>query len=207
MKRNVFYCVLLMSILLSACASAPAATATTNPPTQTSIPPTAEVTVTQEPLSTESPVSLQLTSDAFEPDGPIPPKYACGAENVSPALHWNEPPAGTQTFAIIMDDPDAGSVPFVHWVIFNIPASARGLPEAVPATDTLPDGTVNGRSGMFTVGYVGPCPPSNVHHYHFHLYALDTTIDLPSVAGKGELLIEMEGHILAEAELIGTFTK
>ena len=200
MKRNLFYCLVLTSILLSACAPS----VTPEPPTP--VPPTTEPTAA-EPIATSAPAALQLTSDAFEHDGPIPSKYACGGEDVSPALTWSEPPAGTQSFALIMDDPDAGSTPFVHWVIFNIPASTRGLPEAVPTEDTLPDGSINGRTSRFSTGYMGPCPPGGVHHYRFHIYALDAMLDLESGTGKGDLLIAMEGHILAEGELIGTYTQ
>lgn len=194
MKRIVFYCLILIILLLTACA--PSATATPVP-------------VTSEPLTTE-PVEtapLQLTSDAFEHEGTIPPKYACGAEDVSPALHWNEPPAGTQSFALIMDDPDAGSTPFVHWVIYNIPTSARGLPEAVPTDQALPDGSLNGRTSMYSIGYMGPCPPSGAHHYFFTLYALDTTLEFPAPANKDDLLKAMEGHILAQSELIGIYSQ
>jgi len=194
MKRMIFYCLLLVSILLSACA--PSATPTLEPPTAE--PPTTE------PITTSS---FQLTSTAFEPGGAIPPKYACGGEEVSPALNWNEPPTGTQSFALIMDDPDASSVPFVHWVIYNIPASARSLPEAVPTDEILPDGSLNGRTSIYSIGYMGPCPPSGVHHYSFKLYALDNILDFSAPALKDDLLKAMEGHILAQSELIGTFQK
>lgn len=197
MKRNIFYCLLLL-VILSACAPA----ATPEPPTP--VPPTVEPTPA-EPTATAAPAVLQITSDAFEHEGTIPADYACGGVEVSPALTWSEPPTGTQSFALIMDDPDSSSVPFVHWVIFNIPASARGLPEAMPNDEVLPDGSIQGRTSRFSTGYMGPCPPGGIHHYRFHIYALDTMLDLEPGIGKGDLLIAMEGHILAEGELVGTY--
>ena len=188
MKRIVFYCLVLMSILLSACA--PSATATSALPTA-------------EPTKTEVTVSFQLTSDAFIHGQSIPAKYTCTGKNVSPALAWNEPPTGTQSFALIVDDPDAGSIPYVHWVFFNIPASVRALPEAMPYDATLPDGSSIGEGGV----YQGPCPPSGTHRYFFKLYALDKILDNNISANKDELLKAMDGHILAQAELMGTFAK
>jgi Raf kinase inhibitor-like YbhB/YbcL family protein len=171
---------LVTALLLTACGTTP--TPVTPPHVY---PITATPSAVVEPAVTPSSVTLTLTSDAFGHEQPIPSKYACGGENVSPALSWNDPPEGTQSFALIMDDPDAGSVPFVHWVIFNIPASARGLPEAVPTDDTLPDGSINGRTSNYSSGYMGPCPPSDVHNYVFRLYALDTLLDLEPRISKG----------------------
>lgn len=106
-----------------------------------------------------------------------------------------------------MDDPDAPFGTFVHWVIYNIPASSRGLPEAVVANGQLADGTLQGNNGAGRVGYMGPCPPSGTHRYFFKLYALDNDLSLSSGAGKDQLLNAMQGHILAQGELMGTFSK
>lgn len=106
-----------------------------------------------------------------------------------------------------MDDPDAPIGTFVHWVIYNIPASNRGLPEAVPANAKLADGTQQGNNGTGRAGYTGPCPPSGTHRYFFKLYALDTVLSLASGADKDQLLKAMQGHILAQGELMGTFSK
>jgi Raf kinase inhibitor-like YbhB/YbcL family protein len=152
-------------------------------------------------------MTLQLTSNAFEAGKPIPAKYSCRGEDISPALAWSEPPAGTQSFALIMDDPDAPVGTWIHWVIYNIPASARGLPEAVPANAELSDGSFNGRNSWGRIGYGGPCPPSGTHRYFFKLYALDEMLGLSSGADKGELLKAMEGHVLALGELMGTFSR
>ncbi len=182
---------LIMVIVLSACApSAPEAE-----------PPTAD------PLAMEDAMTIELTSPAFAQGQPIPVKYTCRGEDISPALAWSEPPAGTQTFALIMDDPDAPAGTWVHWVLFNIPASARSLPEAFPSEASLPDGSQSGKNSWGRTGYGGPCPPSGTHRYFFKLYALDEPLAIQPGADKGELEKAMVGHILATAELMGTFSK
>jgi Raf kinase inhibitor-like YbhB/YbcL family protein len=149
--------------------------------------------------------TLEITSPAFTNGGSIPVDYSCDGGNINPALSWAEPPAGTKSFALIMDDPDASSTPWVHWVIFNIPASARGLDKGLPTDGALSDGSVQGRSSAYSTGYHGPCPPSGAHHYVFKLYALDTMLSLDETSNKTALLEAMEGHTLANGELIGTF--
>jgi Raf kinase inhibitor-like YbhB/YbcL family protein len=157
--------------------------------------------------TTEVNMSLGLTSPAFQQGSPIPVAYSCRGRDVSPALNWGESPAGTKSLALIMDDPDAPMGTWVHWVIYNIPASARGLPEAVPAGPQLKDGSLQGKNSGGQNGYNGPCPPSGTHRYFFKLYALDTALSLSSGANKDQLLKAMQGHILAQAELMGTFSK
>lgn len=156
------------------------------------------------------PNQLTLASDAFANGGSIPVKYSCNGRDISPALAWSEPPAGTQSFALIMDDPDAPSG-WTHWVLYNIPADARGLPEDLAVTGkNVPEGQGNpftGKNSWGEVGYGGPCPPSGTHRYFFRLYALDEMVGLLPGATKGELLKAMEGHILAQGELVGTFGK
>jgi Raf kinase inhibitor-like YbhB/YbcL family protein len=151
--------------------------------------------------------SMELTSTAFSHGEPIPAKYSCKGEDVSPQLSWDEPPAGTKSFALIMDDPDAPVGTWVHWVLFNIPAAARGLSEGMPTDPTFEDGSVQGITSARSVGYHGPCPPSGTHRYFFKLYALDTILDLSYNADKKALLAAMEEHVLAQAELMGTFSK
>jgi Raf kinase inhibitor-like YbhB/YbcL family protein len=114
---------------------------------------------------------------------------------------------GTQTLALIMDDPDAPVGIWIHWVLFNIPANLRGLSEGVAAQATLADGSQHGNNSWKRVGYGGPCPPSGTHHYVFKLYALDTKLDLSPGSSKEDLLKAMEGHVLAQAQLVGTFSK
>ena len=154
-------------------------------------------------------MSFQLTSDAFSNGQSIPAKYSCVGRNVSPALAWTEPPAGTQSFALIVDDPDAPMGTWVHWVLFNIPAERRALPEELPVTgkNIDPKAIFVGTNSSGNIGYDGPCPPSGTHRYFFKLYALDTMISLLPGATRENLLREMEGHILAETEMMGTFSK
>lgn len=152
-------------------------------------------------------MSISLTSSAFQQNQPIPADYSCKGRDVSPALDWGEPPSATKSFALIMDDPDAPMGTWVHWVIFNIPAGSRGLAEGVPAGGKLADGSLQGNNSSRNQGYNGPCPPSGTHRYFFKLYALDLVLDLNAGATKEQLLAAMQGHILAQGELMGTFGK
>ncbi len=154
------------------------------------------------------PATLELASTAFPDGGNIPVKYTCDGENVSPPLAWGGPPAGTKSFALICDDPDAPIGVFTHWVIFNIPPTARQLEEGVPAQERLANGTLQGKSGFGKLGYGGPCPPrGSPHHYRFTIYALDTVLDLKPGASKNDLLEAMKGHILAQGQLIGIYQR
>jgi len=149
-----------------------------------------------------------LESSAFNNDSRIPERYTCDGDNISPALRWSNQPAGTMSFAIVMDDPDAPHGTWVHWVIWNIGANARQLEEAAPVAAALPDGSRQGVNSARNVGYNGPCPPgASIHRYSFRLYALDSLLDLPSVANKEQLLAAMEGHILGQAELMGRYSR
>ncbi len=154
-------------------------------------------------------MSLTLTSDAFANGQSIPAKYSCVGKNISPALAWTEPPAGIKSFALIVDDPDAPMGTWVHWVLFNIPADRRILQEDLPITgkNVDPNAIYVGKNSSGNIRYDGPCPPSGTHRYYFKLYALDTTLSLQSGATKEQVLKEMKGHILAQGELMGTFSK
>jgi len=157
----------------------------------------------------EADMSLELKSDAFVNGQSIPAKYSCIGKNISPALTWNDPPAGTQSFALIADDPDAPVGTWVHWVLFNIPADERSLPEDLPVTgkNVDPNAIYFGKNSSGNTRYDGPCPPSGTHRYYFKLYALDSLVNLLPGATKEELLKAMQGHILAQGELMGTFSK
>jgi Raf kinase inhibitor-like YbhB/YbcL family protein len=183
MKRIFFICIVFVS-LLSSCSS-------TSTPTP------------------EADMSLDLKSDAFVSGQSIPAKYSCIGKNISPALTWSDPPAGTQTFALIVDDPDAPAGTWVHWVLFNIAVDKRSLPEDLPITgkNVDPGAIYFGKNSSGNTRYDGPCPPSGTHRYYFKLYALDSLIDLLPGATKDELLKAMKGHILAQGELMGTFSK
>jgi Raf kinase inhibitor-like YbhB/YbcL family protein len=136
----------------------------------------------------------------------IPEKFTCDAADLSPALNWTNPPRGAQSLALIMDDPDAPGGTWVHWVLYDLPVNARGLPEGVPMGESLPSGARQGRNDFGRIGYNGPCPPKGKQHrYFFKLYALDTRVNLEPGASKHELERAIQGHILAEAELVGRF--
>jgi Raf kinase inhibitor-like YbhB/YbcL family protein len=164
----------------------------------------------QDQTISEADMTFQLTSDAFANGQSIPAKYSCIGRNISPALTWNEPSAGTQSFALIMEDPDAPMGTWVHWVLSNIPVDRRSLEEAVPVTGknvANTNGIFVGKNSSGNIGYDGPCPPSGTHRYYFRLYALGIQIGLLPGASKEDVLREMNGHILAQAELMGTFSK
>ena len=150
---------------------------------------------------------MQLTSSAFTQGQPIPLKYTCDGSNISPPLAWTGAPSSTKSFALIMDDPDAPAGTWVHWVIYNLPATEHALPEAVPATAKLADGALQGKNSWPKPGYGGPCPPSGTHRYFFKIFALDTLLKLPADADKAQLLAAMEGHVSAQAELMGTYKR
>lgn len=153
---------------------------------------------------------MQLESPSFSNGAAIPESHSGYGANRSPELRWSDVPAGTESLAIVMDDPDApGAEPFVHWIVYNIPPTRTMLPESLPASAALPDagGAQQGRNSTRGIGYVGPRPPRThpPHHYHFNLYALDTMLPLDTGVDKATLLRAMKGHVLAEAETVGTY--
>ena len=149
---------------------------------------------------------LQITSVAFSAGETIPKKFTCDGPDVSPKLSWNEPPAKTQSFALIMDDPDAPVGTWVHWVLFDLPADTKELSEGVAKQDQLSNGARQGRNDFGKIGYGGPCPPpGKPHRYFFKLYALDSKLNLKAGATKADIERAMKGHILAQAELMGRY--
>ena len=151
---------------------------------------------------------FQLTSPSFQSESDIPAKFTCQGEDISPELAWKDAPAGTRTFALIVHDPDAPRAGgFTHWVVYNIPASVRQIPQDAPKGDQLPGGGIQGRNDGGRVGYMGPCPPSGTHRYYFRLYALDAELNLQPGAGKDDLEQAMQGHLLQKAELMGRYRK
>jgi len=156
-------------------------------------------------------MALSLSSPVFEQNGSIPKLYTCQGKDISPALVWSGLPDGTKSIALIVDDPDAPdpAAPkrtWVHWVLYNIPPTATGLPEAVNATG-LPSGTRQGRNDWDRTGYGGPCPPIGRHRYFHKLYALDVVLQDLKQPTKATLLEAMKGHILEQVELVGTYQK
>jgi len=150
-------------------------------------------------------LTLQLTSPAFIQGSRIPRKYTCQGANVSPELNWTSTAkSGVQSFALIMTDPDAPEKTWTHWVIYNIPATERALAEQIPGEEALPNQTQQGLNDFGKIGYGGPCPPVGIHRYFFKLYALDSSLALPARSTSDDLLKAMEGHILDQAEIVGT---
>ncbi|MBW3540541.1 MAG: YbhB/YbcL family Raf kinase inhibitor-like protein [Planctomycetes bacterium] len=157
-------------------------------------------------------MTLNVTSQAFENQHPIPVRYTEDGDDVSPPLAWSNLPQGTKEFALIVDDPDAPTdQPWVHWLIYKIPADAKALPEGLSAAPKLetPTGALQGENSWGTIGYRGPAPPKGhgVHHYHFKLYALDTPLSVNSGLDKPGLLQAMKNHILGQGELVGTYNR
>jgi len=149
---------------------------------------------------------FSLQSPAFQEGGRIPTEYTSDGTDISPPLSWSGSPEGAKTFALIVDDPDAPSGAFTHWVIFNIPGTARQLRENLPGLETLPDGSVQGTNDFGKIGYGGPSPPSgSTHKYRFRIYAVDTQLKLPAGSSKQELLSAIDGHVLATGELTGKY--
>jgi hypothetical protein len=157
-------------------------------------------------------MSISVTSDAFRHGERIPVKYTGDGEDVSPPIRWAQLPAATKGLALVCDDPDAPSAePFVHWVIYNVPADAPGLPEGVkkvPKPPT-PRGALQGVNSFGKIGYNGPAPPRGhgVHHYHFRLYALDRHIALDPGLDRASVVASISGHVLDEGEIIGTYER
>jgi len=152
-------------------------------------------------------MEIKIGCPAFEDGGTIPEEHTCDGMDVSPALTWTSGPEGTKTFALICDDPDAPMGTWVHWVLFNIPADVSELPESIPPERELENGARQGMNDFHKIGYGGPSPPGGTHRYFFKIYALDTEIDLEAGATKADLLRAMEGHILAEGQLMGKYSR
>ena len=152
-------------------------------------------------------MKIKITSSAFEEGGMIPKKYTCDDINVSPPLTWNSIPDGTKSFALICDDPDAPMGTWVHWVLFNLSANIKELPENITPQQILESGAKQGKNDFGNIGYGGPCPPGGTHRYYFKLYGLDAEINLDSGTTKKQLLKAMEGHILAEGQLMGKYNR
>ncbi len=156
----------------------------------------------------ESEIALSLSSTSFKEGDWIPSKYTCDGQDVSPPLAWGQPPQQTQVFALIVDDPDAPLGVFTHWVLFNLPANIRQLPEGIPAQHQLGNEALQGKNDFGKIGYGGPCPPPGpTHRYRFTLYALDKPLGLVAGASKKQVLDATKGHILAQGQLMGTYQR
>lgn len=216
MKELFVRFMLVMSLAALCVGCGPESTPATSLPKDTPRPPTlveSTAVSTLEPIPTseleEGDMAMEfiLSSTPFAEGDPIPQKYSCDGEDISPPMQWTDPPEGTTSFALIVDDPDAPVGTWVHWVLYNLPADTRSLPEAFPPDANLPDGSKNGENSWGRLGYGGPCPPGGTHRYFFKLYSLNLMLDLAAGATKEQLLQAMEGHVLAESELMGTYTR
>lgn len=155
-----------------------------------------------------APMNIQITSTAFADGQPIPAKYTADGADISPPLVWTNTPAGTKSFALVTDDPNAPAGIWVHWVIYNLPPTAMTLAEDTPKLPQLPDGASQGMNSFKKASYNGPAPPpGKVHHYFFKIYALDAALDLKPGATKADLLNAMDGHVLAQGQLMGTYQR
>jgi Raf kinase inhibitor-like YbhB/YbcL family protein len=153
-------------------------------------------------------MSIVVKSPAFEEDRPIPAKYTGDGEDVSPPLTWSGVPRDTRSLVVLCEDPDAPRGTWTHWVLFNLPAQTRELPEGVPPKPTLPDGTCQGTNDFGKIGYGGPAPPpGKPHRYYFKVAALKIALNLPAGAKRPEVLTAMEGHVLGEGWLMGTYAR
>jgi Raf kinase inhibitor-like YbhB/YbcL family protein len=182
--------VILLSLALSSCTSQ-------TPSAGSSVP---------SPMPPSS-TSLQVASASFKEGQLIPRQYTCDGVNISPPLEWSGVPKSAKTIALVADDPDAPGGTWVHWVFYNLPAANIGLVENLPADESLKAGGFQGKNDFGKIGYGGPCPPSGTHHYYFKVYAVDSKLSLKAGATKAELLKAMEGHIVGQGQLVGTYAR
>ena len=218
MKKRIILLLGLSILFFGACTTPTESAEPEAPPAVEPAEPPAEATEVSEPTTapdpTEAPAEamepaqpFELNSAAFAQGEPIPVQYSCNGEDISPSLSWGNPPDGTQSLTLIMDDPDAPGGTWDHWIVLDIPASVHELPEAIPTDLKFGDAApIYGKNSWGRNDYGGPCPPSGTHRYFFKLYALDTTLNLDEGADQSQVLAAMDGHILAETELMGTFT-
>ncbi len=152
-------------------------------------------------------MSITITSSVFSEGDTMPRDYTCDGKDISPPLTWSGIPEGTQSLALIVDDPDAPAGTWVHWVLYNIPASDHELPENMPTAKSFKNGAKHGINDFQKIGYGGPCPPGGTHRYYFKLYALDIELTQEPGLTKAELLGAMQGHILDEGQLMVRYTR
>lgn len=162
----------------------------------------------ESPSFKEDKMSIKITSTAFNYGSDIPSEFTCDGSNISPPLSWSDVPSDAKSLALLVSDPDAPSGTFTHWLLFNLPTGIGGLSENLPPSERLENGALQGKNGFGKFGYGGPCPPAgNAHRYFFRFYALDTKLDLGSGITLQEINNAMKGHILEEAELMGTYSR
>jgi Raf kinase inhibitor-like YbhB/YbcL family protein len=151
-------------------------------------------------------VGFELKSSAFDNGGHIPEDFTCDGTGQSPPLEWEGAPPGTKAFALIADDPDAPGGTWTHWLLFNVPGSATALQAAVSSDRDLKDGSKQGKNDFQNIGYGGPCPPGGTHRYYFRLFALNDQLSLKSGASRPQLETALKGHVIGQAQVMGTYT-
>jgi hypothetical protein len=162
----------------------------------------------EDPPTNGVTMKIQLHSTAFAEGQPIPERYAYDKEDLSPDLQWSKVPSASKSLVLICDDPDAPVGTWVHWVLYDLPPSSNGIPEDMPKAQALDNGAKQGVNDYKQIGYGGPCPPpGKPHRYFFRLYALDLKPDLKPGLTKNDLLKAMEGHVMAEGQLMGTYQR
>ena len=152
-------------------------------------------------------MAIKVTSTAFKDGEIIPKQYTCDGNDISPPLTWSGAPQETKSIALICDDPDAPMGTWVHWVLFNLPPASNALPAEVSSAKVLDNGAKHGKNDFRRFGYGGPCPPGGTHRYYFKVYALDSMLDLDPGIMKADLVKAMQGHILAEGQLMGRYKR
>ncbi len=208
-RRNILILIIFLAIalvLVAVCFLKPRSAKETpvagKPAAPTLSPESASTPITQPSTPQENSKNMTIASSAFSDNQTIPALYTCDGDNINPPLVIADVPLSAKSLALIMDDPDAPSGDWVHWLVFNIPPQTTAI-----AADSSPTGASAGAGTAGKQKYEGPCPPSGTHHYHFRLYALDTLLNLPAGSDKAALLGGMQGHILEEADLVGTYRR
>jgi Raf kinase inhibitor-like YbhB/YbcL family protein len=198
MKRTMHRIFIAATVLLMACSGA-------DKPSED--PDAGSDPIQQQTITDSEEADMKLTSTAFDHQDTIPRRYTCDGRDISPPLQFTDVPAEAATLALVMEDPDAPSGTFVHWVCYNMPATIGGLDEGITASGIEGTDMLQGVTGFHRNNYGGPCPPSRTHRYVLHLYALDAALPLEAGATTQQLRQAMDGHILAEAELLGFYTR
>lgn len=199
--QRVYWSLLMLVLLCAACQKSTNQSAANQPRRE------ATASENRPAQSGDEKMAIKVTSTAFQDGGMIPKEYTCDGANVSPPLAWEGIPEKAKTLALIVDDPDAPAKTWVHWVVFNLPATTKALPADVAFQEGATGKGVQGTTDFRGTDYGGPCPPNGTHRYFFKLYALDTELSPDSKTTKDELLKAMEGHVIAEGQLMGRYSK
>jgi Raf kinase inhibitor-like YbhB/YbcL family protein len=197
LRPRVLAATIVLTALVAGCA-----------PEDFASPDVSTIVLNDKPKKEERSMAIKMTSTAFADGQPVPTRHTCDGDDLSPSLAWTGIPDGTKSIALIADDPDAPAGTWVHWVLYNLPATATELPEGVAKTEALDNGAAQGTNDFKRIGYGGPCPPpGSPHRYFFKLYALESRLELAPGATKQQLLEALDGHVIAEGQLMGTYKR